>query len=195
MYYNIHQMQNTHNHEGLIRMYIGPMFSGKTTALLEAFNRHSICGRKCLLVKHISDTRYDSCNVVSHDGVKCNTKNIVVCGLLSEINDMIKNYDVVCIDEIQFFNDAPIYCDLWANKGLIVEVAGLNGTYMREEFPVISKMIPLAEEIYKKTAICRETCSDAHFTFRMTNDTQTIVIGGSDIYKPVDRKTYFTEQK
>lgn len=176
---------------GLIRLYIGSMFSGKTSALLEAYTRHSIGKRKCLLVKHNSDTRYDEKNVVSHNGR--NISSSVSCDYLYEIDNIVNNYQVVCIDEIQFFEDAPIFCDKWANQGIIVEASGLSGTYTRSDFPVISQLIPLAEEVYKKSAVCRETGRDAQFTFRTSSDTETIVIGGDDKYKPVDRQTFFTE--
>jgi thymidine kinase len=182
-------MPKNNTYSGFIRLYMGPMFSGKTSALLEAYTRHTIAKRKCLLVKYIGDTRYDVKNIVSHDGKKiessCN------CKLLYEIDNIVNNYQVICIDEIQFFQDAPIFCDKWANEGLIVELAGLSGTYLREEFPVISQLIPLAEEIHKKTAICVQTGKDAQYTFRLSDDNTTVVIGGLDKYTPMDRVTFF----
>lgn len=174
---------------GMIRLFIGPMFSCKTSALLESYTRHSIGQRKCILIKHSSDTRYDVSNIVSHNGRKAISS--VVCDLLCEADSIVNDYQVVCIDEVQFFDDAPIFCDKWANQGLIVEAAGLNGTYQRSEFPVISQLIPIAEEVHKKSAVCRETGNDANFTYRTSNDVGDIVVGGSDKYKPVDRKTFF----
>ena len=53
---------------GIIRLYIGPMFSGKTSTLIESYTRHSIGNRKCLLVKHNFDDRYSDVNVVAHNG-------------------------------------------------------------------------------------------------------------------------------
>lgn len=183
--------KTTKQFRGMIRLYIGPMFSNKTGSLLEAYTRHSIGSRRCLLVRHASDSRYSTNAVSTHDGRSVETP--VSCQCLYEIDHLVNNYQVICIDEIQFFEDAPIFCDKWANQGLIVEACGLCGTYTRTEFPVISKLIPLAEEVYKKSAICRETGRDAQFTLRTSNDEGTIVIGGADKYKPVDRKTFFTE--
>lgn len=177
---------------GYIRLYIGPMFSGKTSALIEAYTRHSIGQRKCLLIKYALDTRYDPTSVVTHDGRKI--ASCIVCQNLYEADKLVNDYQVVCIDEVQFYDDAPIFCDKWANEGLIVEASGLCGTYARSEFPVISKLIPLSEEVYKKSAVCRETGKDAQFTFRTSDDIGTIVIGGADKYKPVDRETYFSDK-
>jgi len=173
---------------GLIRLYIGSMFSGKSSALIEAYTRHNIAKRKCLLIKHINDTRYDAKKIVSHDGKSVPSISL---NLLCDVDHLVKGYNVICIDEVQFFEDAPIFCDKWANEGLIVEASGLSGTYMRTEFPIISKLIPLAEEIHKKSAICCETGNDANFTHRKTSESDTIVIGGIDKYNPVDRYTYF----
>lgn len=175
--------------KGFIRLYIGPMFSGKTQTLLESYTRHSIGNRRCLLIKHKSDSRYDPVCVVTHSGQKAISS--FVCSCLYEVDNIVNNYDVICVDEIQFFADAAIFCDKWANQGLIIEAVGLSGTYARCEFPVISQLIPLAEEVHKKSAICRETGNDAHFTCRTSGDTETIVIGGIDKYKPVDRITFF----
>lgn len=175
--------------KGLIRLYIGPMFSGKTASLIEAYTRHSIGQRNCLLIKHSCDLRYDPKNIVSHDGRKILSS--AICDSLCDVDNLVDEYQVVCIDEVQFFEDAPVFCDKWANQGLIVEASGLCGTYLRAEFPVISQLIPLAEEVYKKSAVCRETGKDANFTYRTSDDIGDIIVGGSDKYKPVDRITFF----
>ena len=52
-------------------------------------------------------------------------------------------------------------------------------------------MIPLAEEINKKSAICVQNGKDAHYTFRLSDDNSTVVIGGLDKYTPMDRITFF----
>jgi len=165
------------------------MFSGKTSSLIEAYTRHSIGKRRCLLIKYKDDVRYDVHNVVSHNGRA--VQSTVSCGMLCEVDYLVDEYQVICIDEIQFFDDAPIFCDKWANQGLIVEASGLSGTYQRKEFPVISQLLPLAEEVHKKSAVCEETGDDANFTCRTSDEVGDIVIGGSDKYKPVDRMTYF----
>lgn len=179
------------HYSGYIRLYIGPMFSGKTASLIEAYTRHEIGNRKCLLLKHTCDDRYSASDVVSHDGRHLASQ--VSCSMLCEVDHMVNEFQVVCIDEVQFFDDAPIFCDKWANQGIIVEASGLCGTYARSEFPVISQLIPLAEEVKKKSAVCRETGNNASFTKRTTNETELIVVGGSNKYKPVDRQTYFSE--
>lgn len=178
---------------GRFNLYIGPMFSGKTTTLLESYTRYTIGGRKCLLVQHKSDTRDEEHKIITHDGRS--TKAEVICENLYEIDDIVGNYQVICIDEIQFFQDAPIFCDLWANRGLIVEASGLNGNSKRKQFPVISRILPQTEFGERKLAICRESGDNAPFTYRTSSDVGDVVIGGKDKYKPVDRKTYFADDE
>lgn len=184
---SVNNMYNNQN--GYIRLIIGPMFSGKTSFLKTIFDRFTIAGKKCLMVKYINDNRYDDKYVITHTGIKC-TGDTIKASKLSEIDKLIYNYDVICIDEIQFYIDAPEYCDKWANDGLIIICAGLSGTFERKEFPVISKLIPLCEKIELLRAVCPETGNDATFSYRINNNNEVIDIGGNDKYKAVDRKTY-----
>ena len=122
-------MQPTFN--GKVNLIIGPMYSGKTSTLLSRFRRYSIGGKKCLLVKYEGDTRYDDEMVVTHDQTK---ENAIKCSYLYDIEPIINKYDVICIDEIQFYKDAHIFCDKWANLGKNIEACGLNGTFDRKPF-------------------------------------------------------------
>lgn len=180
---------NMCNSHGFIVLIIGPMFSGKTTALKEYFDRFTIAGKKCLMVKYSADTRYDADKVITHAGIECDGTTIK-SSLLKDIEKNIKEYDVICIDEIQFYKDAPAYCDKWANEGKIIICAGLTGTYQRKTFPIISELIPLSEQIIHKHAICAETGCDASFSFRTSESKNVVEIGGSNLYKAVDRDTY-----
>ena len=52
------------------RMYVGPMFGGKTTRMLSQVERYSYQGLDTLLFKPRMDERYDSNSVVTHTGMK-----------------------------------------------------------------------------------------------------------------------------
>ena len=175
------------NFNGKIKLIIGPMFSGKTSELINRYRKYSIANKKCLLIKYKKDNRYSSDKIVTHDGTNIEA---VTCLLLKEIDYYIDNYDVVCIDEIQFYDDASTYCEKWANKGKIVEACGLNGDYERKPFKVITNLIPLVDDIIYLKAVCIETGKDASFSFRLVNNKNKELIGGSKEYSAVDRKTY-----
>jgi thymidine kinase len=174
--------------KGSLNLIIGPMYSGKTSTLITRYNRHQIARRKCIMIKYSRDTRYDEKMIVTHDGVRVTA---VSCEELVDVDEIITQYDVVCVDEVQFYKDAHIFCDRWANKGLIVEACGLNGTFERKPFPVISQLISRCNNMIFLKSICVETSQDASYTKRNTNDTEVEVIGGPDMYSAADRITYF----
>ena len=182
------------NNHGFITLIIGPLFSGKTTTLRDLCERYTIAGKKCLLIKYLSDNRYSKDKIITHSGLECNQITINT-KLLENIDQTVHNYDIIGIDEIQFYEDAPKYCDKWANNGLIVICAGLNGTFERKEFPIISKLIPLTEKIIQKHAVCRETGYNATFSYRLSNNKNVIDIGGSDKYIAVDREIFNKMEK
>ncbi|ARF09580.1 thymidine kinase [Indivirus ILV1] len=178
---------------GQFNLIIAGMFAGKSTELIRRYNRYTIGGKKCIMIKWINDDRYDSKMVVTHDNIKVDA---IVCRYLFEADGIIKNYDVVCIDEVQFYKDAHIFCDKWANENKIVEACGLNGTFNRQPFPIISLLIPLAENITFMTAICKETGKQAAYS-QLNIDTVNVnketneLIGGIEMYSASDRQTYF----
>lgn len=182
-------VNNNITFNGCFNLILGNMFSGKTTELMRRYRRYTIGGKKCFLVKYKNDVRYDKNMIASHDNVKVMATS---CEKLCEVDTMISNYDVICIDEIQFYTDAQIFCEKWANEGKIVEACGLSGTFNRTLFPVISELIPLAENVKFLKAICADNGNEASFTKLLSLDNDNIEqIGGAEKYKSVDRKTYF----
>lgn len=164
------------------------MFSGKSTMLLNRYRRYKIAGKKCLLVKYAKDNRYSDKEFVTHDNIRYEA---ISCNELNELKDIIEEYEVICIDEIQFYIDGAHYADLWANNGKIVETCGLNGDYLRKPFYQINLIIPRVDNITFITAVCQETGDDAVFTKRLTKEDTQELIGSTENYKAVSRKIYF----
>lgn len=186
---------------GKIKLYTGPMFSGKTSLLLRDYERYSLSNKKCVLITQQKDKRY--LNHITHNknfsfdenneigfGIKINK---LFCNYLFEVDKDIKNYDVIFIDEIQFFKDNYIYCEKWANEGKLIILSGLISTFERKLFKGMELLLPLIEEIITNSAVCLETYNDAYFSMRTTNDKEEIIIGNNNIYKSVDRYTYFKD--
>ena len=76
-------------------------------------------------------------------------------------------FDVVAVDEGQFFNDIVGVCERLANEGKIVIVAALDGTFQRKPFGNILNLVPLAERLTKLSAVCVECGKEAAFTKRI----------------------------
>jgi thymidine kinase len=185
-------MPNTQANEkksGRINLILGCMWSGKTSELFRRYERYIIGGKKCLMIKYENDTRYSQNCVSTHGGKQIES---FACAHLYQADNKVKHYDVVCIDEIQFFKDGGFFVDKWANSGLIVECSGLNGTFRREPFEVISNILPLVDSVVHFSAICKETGNDALYSDikDLPANGATEIIGGDNIYRPVDRDTY-----
>ena len=181
----------TEKYEGKINLILGPMFSGKTNELINIYNRYIIGGKKCTMIKYKGDIRYDEKMITTHDNKKIEG---IICKFLYQVDHLVRDYDVICIDEIQFYKDANIFCEKWTNEyNLIVVACGLNGTFDRKPFPIINKLLPLVDNIKFLKAVCRETGKAAIYSqldIEVNNYTDEI-IGGSEKYSAVDRKTFF----
>jgi thymidine kinase len=179
---------STKNLEGHIELILGPMFSGKTTELLRRLRRYEIARHKCLLIKHKSDDRYSESDVQTHDKI---VRKAISCTLLSELEfDDFKNVSVIGIDEGQFFEDLPEFCDRMSSAGKIVVVSALSGTFKRELFASVKRVLPYAESWTHLKAVCMDCGREAPFTKRIVGGEQEVEIGGEDKYKAVCRQCW-----
>lgn len=173
--------------EGKIRLILGPMFSGKTTELIRNYKRKSLAGLKTLLVKYKRDTRYSLQHVTTHDGIKVEAFG---CESLSDIPDPYE-YDLICIDEIQFYPDCVEFCDKAADNGVDVIASGLSGTFKRKPFKNMPELEAIAYDVTYFRAVCYFCKNeDACYTKRITNEQDEVVIGGSDKYHACCRYCY-----
>jgi len=177
---------------GNIQVILGPMFSGKSTELIRRIRRYVISKKKCIVIKYEKDIRYENENLSTHDLI---TWKAVPCSKLSDVEDLVFEFDVIGIDEGQFYLDVAEFCEKMANLGKIMIVAALDGTFLRQSFNRILELIPLAEEVIKLTAVCAFCQNEAPFTARLGNETELEIIGGVDKYIAVCRKCYFLQKK
>ena len=170
---------------GYLRVILGPMFSGKTSELISIYRHNQIAQIPTLVVNYIEDTRYDAEKLSTHDGL------MIPCTRLKHLGPVFKltrTFDAIIINEGQFFDD--LYEVV---KGLLklrktIYVCGLDGDYQQKKFGQVLDIIPLADEVEKRKALCA-LCRDgteAAFTRRLTNETEQKVIG-SENYIPVCR--------
>lgn len=113
---------------------------------------------------------------------------------LEEIGDIYRDYDVIAIDEGQFFPDIVTFSDRAANEGKLVIISALDGTFLRTGFDCIMQLIPKAEKVKKLQAICRSCNQSASFTFRTVSSQALQVIGGEDMYRPLCRECFNDEE-
>jgi thymidine kinase len=171
---------------GEIQLIIGPMFCGKTTELFRRVQRHSLALRRCTLIKSAKDQRYSDAShvAVTHDR-QC--MQAVPVMRLDEAEHLADTTDVFGIDEGQFFPDIVPFCERMANRGKLVIVAALDGTYQRQPFGSIIELIPRAETVTKLAAVCRSCGADAAFSHRLTNEKAVELVAGADKYAALCR--------
>ena len=173
---------------GWIEVICGSMFSGKTEELIRRMRRAKIANQKVVIFKPLSDIRYDEKNVVSHD---FNTIESVPIRSSKDISRQVSGIEVVGIDEAQFFDmDLPEVCQQIALRGIRVIIAGLDMDYLGRPFGPIPNLLAIAEYITKVHAICPHCGNLATHSYRLTDETDTVVLGEKDKYEPLCRTCY-----
>ena len=181
--------------EGKIELIIGPMFSGKSTLLIGLIRKYTYKAKKTIMIKLFSDKRYtQKSEVVTHDFLKYDS---IDCKNLREHFEKLKSYDVIGIDEGQFFPDLVEVCEELALLKKTVIVAALNGDFRMRPFPVVDKLISKADKIKLLKAYCFNCHKDANFTLRTVQSNETVLIGAGEAYKPACREchVFFTKER
>ena len=148
--------------------------------------------KKVLVVKPSIDTRYNETKLTTHnfDSVDC-----MVVDTLDDINSMIEKYDVVVIDEGQFFLGLKRCIVKWLKKyNIHIIVGGLDGDYKQEPIGEFLPLIPHSDTCVKLTSLCM-VCKDGTpgiFSHRYNESTSMltesqILVGGAESYLPVCR--------
>ena len=186
---------NSETGEGKIELILGPMFSGKSTRLIELMRKYVYKAKKTIMVKFFADQRYsEKSEVVTHDLIKYDSIN---CKKLRDSFDTLKQYDVIGIDEGQFFEDLVEVCEELALMGKIILIAALNGDFRMEPFPVIQRIISKSDKIKLLKAYCFNCHKDAKFSLRIVQSNETVLIGAGEAYKPACREchVFFSKQR
>ena len=181
--------------EGRIELILGPMFSGKSTRLIEIIRKYVYKAKKTIMIKFFADKRYsEKSEVVTHDLIKYDS---IDCKNLRDSFDKIKDYDVIGIDEGQFFPDLVEVCEELTHQKKIIIIAALNGDFRMEPFPVISRIISKADKIKLLKAYCFHCHKDAKYSLRIVQSNETVLIGAGEAYKPACREchVFFSKQR
>lgn len=188
-------MEYNKNKAGNIEVICGPMFAGKTEELIRRVKRMQFAKKEFIVFKPKIDNRYSLDEVVSHSKIKCKAVNI------SNPKELLKylrpELQAVVIDEIQFFDESLLdIIDELANGGMRVICAGLDSDFRRKPFGIIPKLLAMAENITKLTAICSCCGEEATLTQRIVNgqppyeDDPVILVGATECYEPRCRKCH-----
>lgn len=173
-----------------IEIILGCMFSGKSTEMMRRCSREEIIGKKVLYVNHEFDTR-------TGNFVQTHTQHRKDAIKLSKLNDLSDNtflqYDVIGIDEGQFFPDLLEFVLKCEKHNKTVIISGLDGDSNRKPFGQILDCIPLCNSVVKLTAMdmVDKDGSEGIFSLRIDDDNKNqILVGAQDKFLAVSRKNY-----
>ena len=178
---------------GSVEVICGSMFSGKTEELIRRINRCRISKLKVMAIKPSVDNRYGKNIIISHDKKSVKAVEVESSG---EIINLAKGFDVVAIDEAQFFDKKIVnVCNKLANEGLRVIVAGLDMDSNGSPFGSMPNLMAVAEFVTKLHAICSKSGNIAQFTFRKVEDDNLIAVGEKEKYEALSRKVFYNLMK
>jgi len=188
--------------EGYLELFLGPMFSGKTTHLIQIYNTYNYIGKKVFTINYIDDTRYHDSLLSSHD------KIMIPCVFAKNISDIwkdqenqhhtsIRDADVILINEGQFFSDLfDTVVDMVEHEKKKVYICGLDGDFKRAKFGQILDLIPYCDKVVKLQSLC-SICKNGTkgiFSHRVSLELSQVVIG-HDNYKPLCRACYIANNQ
>jgi thymidine kinase len=172
---------------GWLEVVCGPMFSGKSEELIRRLRRAEIAGQRALIVKPRIDDRYDIGHVVSHAGAKMRA---VAVSAPSDVPGLVEGYDVVGVDEVQFFGPEIVFViDTLVERGMRVVASGLDQDFRGRPFGSLPELLCRAELVDKLQAVCHRCGGPATMTQRLVDgrpapaDGATIVVGALEQYE------------
>ena len=184
---------NQANNIGWIEVICGSMFSGKTEELLRRVRRAKLAKQKIKIFKPKQDVRYSKKKVTSHDNNSIKSKPI---NSPSKILEIAEKFDVIGIDEAQFFDESIIeVCNKLADSGKRVIVAGLDMDYMGKPFGPMPNLLAIAEYVTKVHAICTRSGKMASYTHRIAKSDELILLGDTRKYEALSRKEFIKMKK
>src|SRR5688500_4217793 len=178
---------------GWIEVICGCMFSGKTEELIRRLNRAIIAKQKVEIFKPVIDQRYHRQHIVSHNEKIIRSTPV---NFATDILLLAGDCQVVGIDEAQFFDDPIVdICNTLANAGKRVIVAGLDMDYEGKPFGPMPQLLAVAEFVTKVHAICAQTGQLASYSFRLSEDSQRVMLGETGQYEARSRTAFLQGMK
>ncbi|MBP3820371.1 thymidine kinase [bacterium] len=173
----------------------GPMSCGKTEELLRRIRRCIIAKKKVIVISPNIDTRTNGDYIKSRNGLWLEAVKVKHS---IQIMSLVKNYQVVAIDELQFFdaNIVPVITELM-KQGKKIIGTGLELDFKAEPFGYMPQLMCIATKVDKLHAVCMKCgCEEATRTQRLIDgkpadkSSPLIMIGGDETYEARCIKCY-----
>jgi thymidine kinase len=174
---------------GWIEVVCGSMFSGKTEELIRRLKLAAIARQRVQIFKSRSDDRYAQDEIVSHSDSRLRSE------LVSKAEDILAKLhpktQVVGIDEAQFLGEGLVQvCQMLADRGARVIVAGLDQDFRGEPFEPMPALLAVSESITKLHAVCVQCGAPANRSQRLSIDDGRVLVGAADAYEARCRRCH-----
>jgi thymidine kinase len=198
-----HPLERQH---GQLEVIVGPMFSGKSEELIRRVTRALIAKQNVVVFKPALDNRYHASAVASHNGRSVAAHAVQDSHHIQDLLEgdsplfstpetqaahlHIPHFDVIAIDEIQFFDPRVVELALeWVQGGIRVILAGLDLDFRGEPFAMVPELLARAEQVDKLSAICMVCGAPATRTQRLIGGNPAryhdpiVMVGASESYE------------
>lgn len=150
---------------GRLTVITGPMYSGKSLKLIHLLLSDVYKDKRVLVCKYNINTC--SYTQLSSRGSSCKITAIPLM-TVEQLENIYNSYDIIIIDEIQFFSDtmADLLLKL-RNRNKEIVVAGLDKDFRGNPFGCIRTLIEKADGVTYLKARCSLCNSEAEYSQRL----------------------------
>lgn len=178
---------------GKLTVITGPMYSGKTTELLNFAEIYELGKKRIKIIKPQIDDRYSKEDVVTHKLFKMSARAVKDVQEMEEFyNNLSEKPEAIFIDEVHFFDSSIVrLAKKITLEGVDVYCAGLDMNYLWEPFETTALLMGMADEVIKKKAVC-EVCGEYSGTlsFKKKSNGGVYDVGGKEKYIAVCKECY-----
>jgi len=188
---NINSNMTEQTNHGSLQLFIGPMYAGKTSKLIDVYEDCVENEENCVILTHSTETRYSIDKLSTHDQKKVSCfKHESISEFMNKRKNDIEQCSTILIDESQFFTDLIDVLQLVNQLHKRVFIFGLDGDFQRNKFGQILDLIPHCDTIEKLHAKCNICDSEAIFSHRITESNEQVLVGSNDAYHSLCRHCY-----
>jgi len=170
-----------------LELLTGPMFAGKTEALIDVVVHERSLGREVAVFTPVRASCHENMEILSHAG------RSLCAEPFGDANRLlaVRSAEVVAVDEAQFAD--PEIVDVLATlrrRGAHIISAALNRNFLGRPFTATSALRTAADVVHELRAVCTRCGRPASYTQRIepsghtTFSGEIIEVGGAERYQP-----------
>lgn len=178
-----------------LSLIVGPMFSGKSTRLIQYIRSFRTLEYSICIIKPSIDTRYTEKNELCTHNKEKESCIVLPTDCLESVFqlNMYQEASIIMIEEGQFFKELyNVILHMIDVDKKTVYVSALNGDSQRQLFGEVYKLLPLCHSIEWLSALCK-SCKDGTpgiYSKKKVYNSDQIQVAGSDVYEAVCSKHY-----